>query len=395
MSSGAVLRAAVLAALVLLALGAGAVLLMQTPTAAGGWLRCGVERTVYERDEVGALPDDFVVVQATVQTDPVDDPCDAADDPAIWLDPQQPGRGFVVGSNKVRGLDVYALDGARVDHVAIGRVNNVDLRDGIELAGALRVIVAASDKAGHFDVLSLDPETGALTDHGEIPTRPEEETYGFCLYRPDAGSLEAFVTDKSGAIEHWTIGDDGAGSVAGTFLRTLRVSSQPEGCVVDDDTGQLYVGEEEVGIWRFDAAVDGAQEGTLIARTGLELGPEPAPDAHLFADVEGLAIYAPTDSDEAGYLVASSQGNSSYVLFDRAPPHAYRGTFVVEIEGRRTGDTDGLDVTALEGAAGFDAGMLVVQDGINAASDGSYAHQNFKFVPWASIASALSLDEAP
>ncbi len=395
MSSGALLRGVVLGMLVLLALGAGTVLLMQMPTAAGGWLRCGVERTFYGRDEVGALPGAFFVVQATVQTDPVDDPCDAADDPAIWLDPQQPGHGFVVGSNKVRGIDVYTLDGARVDHAAIGRVNNVDLRDGIELAGALRVIVAASDKAGHFDVLSLNPETGALTHHGEIPTRPEEESYGFCLYRPDAGSLEAFVTDKSGAIEHWAIGDDGAGGVLGMFLRILRVSSQPEGCVADDATGQFYVGEEEVGIWRFDAAVDGAQDGTLIARTGLELGPKSPPDAHLFADVEGLAIYAPRDSDEAGYLVASSQGNSSYVLFDRAPPHAYRGTFVVEIEGRRTGDTDGLEVTAGRAPHGFEAGMLVVQDGINAASDGSYAHQNFKFVPWASVASALALDQAP
>jgi 3-phytase len=117
----------------------------------------------------------------------------------------------------------------------------------------------------------------------------------------------------------------------------------------------------------------------------------------LSADVEGLAIYAPPGaSSDQGYLIASSQGNFTYVVYDRAAPHAYRGTFQIvdntdlKIDGVQ--ETDGLDVVAAPLGPDYPVGMLVVQDGYNKNPDGSDANQNFKYVSWADIAAALGLE---
>src|SRR5690606_10081702 len=50
-------------------------------------------------------------VAVHTQTDPVNTSGDAADDPAIWIHPQQPERSLVLGTNKKAGLHIYDLQG--------------------------------------------------------------------------------------------------------------------------------------------------------------------------------------------------------------------------------------------------------------------------------------------
>ena len=68
-----------------------------------------------------------------------------------------------------------------------------------------------------------------------------------------------------------------------------------------------------------------------------------------------------------GYLIASSQGNITCVVYDRAAPHAYRGTFRVVAHGDIDGTegTDGLDATSTPLGPAFPSGKLVVMDGAN------------------------------
>ena len=369
--------------------------LMATSTPIGGELRCLVEEAFFPRYEPGPLPSDAVAVQATAQTVPVRDPCDAADDPAIWVNPESPGDSLVLGTNKVRGINVYRLDGTLVSSLESGKMNNVDLRAGVEIGGEERIVVAASHKeANRIEVLELEPDSGSLSPLTSEPirTQVEQETYGICLYRsPKNHALYAYATDKSGAVEQWRL-DDADGVVEGEFVRKLRVSTQPEGCVADDANATLFVGEEDVGVWRFGAEPGDDPMGVLIAGTGFG----EVEGARLHADVEGLGIYAPPGRPpQEGFLVVSSQGNGSYVLFDRTPPHAYRGSFQVLADGRATGDTDGLDVSAAFQGDAYPRGLLVVQDGINRAADGSDANQNFKLVSWAGIAEALGIEDGP
>ena len=337
-------------------------------------------------------PSDTYTVTAAVETEPVDDPCDAADDPAIWVNGDNPEDSLIVATNKVRGLLVYDLEGRIVSRLDSGRINNVDLRDNVRVGGEETIVVAGTNRTTMtLDVLVLDGETGELSPLGDpIDVGFADEPYGMCLYHSAAsGGLYVFANAQDGTVGQWRLADDGRGGLAGERVRTWQLASQPEGCVADDANGWLFIGEEEAAIWRYDAEPNAPTDRPVSVDT-VGLG-EPG-GGRLAADVEGLALYAPPDGGSRdGFLVASSQGNHTYVVYDRAPPHAYRGTFRIggsgPIDG--TGETDGIDLVAAPVGPDYPAGLLVAQDGFNYDADGDRINQNFKLVSWADVRSGL------
>src|SRR5579875_2379969 len=73
-----------------------------------------------------------VTPAAKVQTEPVPSEGDAADDPAIWIHPDDPARSLVLGTDKKGGLHAYTLDGRPKQLISPGsRPNNVDLLYGL------------------------------------------------------------------------------------------------------------------------------------------------------------------------------------------------------------------------------------------------------------------------
>lgn len=349
---------------------------------------CWVTTTFYTPHKQGDASADTPLVHARSQTLPVANPCDAADDPAIWVNKEKPAASLVIGTNKRRGLAVYNLQGQQLSSIRLGAANNVDLRTVISAGGEQILVGTTLKDVSEIRLLSLNPDTGSLSElNTPINTRVEQETYGFCLYLShQTNQLFAIATDKSGQIEQWRLTPSAQGGYEAELARILRVDSQPEGCVADDIHGYLYVGEEARGIWRFSAEPEGDATGVLIAQAGEVLGE----GVHLYADVEGLALYSPSGQPAKGYLIASSQGNDTYAVFDRSPPHAFRGVFQIALDGYRTGDTDGLEVSALTLGPAFPEGLLVVQDGAPAWQNRH--NQNFKLVSWSDIAQALQLD---
>ena len=344
--------------------------------------------------EPGPQPADTRTVSAAEETAPVPDACDAADDPAVWVDEEDPEASLIVATNKLRGLVVYGLDGEVVSASDVGRVNNVDLRDGVDVGGEETIVVAATNRTTWtIDVLALDPGSGDLTPLLDAPISPDfdEDPYGLCLYRSaEDGDLYVFANDQGGAVEQWRL-DPGDTGLTGTRVRSWAVGSQTEGCVADDANGWLFIGEEEVGIWRYRAE-PGLSTADRVAVDRVGVG-EPG-GGRLASNVEGLSIYAPPGGGpDDGFLVASSQGNHTYVVYDRAPPHAYRGTFRIGETGTVDGveDTDGLDVVSAPLGPRYPLGLLVAQDGINLAPDGEEANQNFKLVSWRDVLDALDL----
>lgn len=312
-------------------------------------------------------------VAATVETEPVPHDGDAADDPAVWVNPADPSMSAIVGTDKQGGLAVYDLAGRQLQYLPAGEMNNVDVGpavDGFTLGGRPVVVVVAGNRTSNtLDVFELDPGTRRLRDVAGDAIEPDLEVYGSCLYRsPGTGRFYAFVNGKDGQVEQWELADDGAGRVVGERVRTFGVESQPEGCVADPELGQLYLGEENRGIWKFGAEPDAGGQGVLIA--------EASSSGPLVADVEGLTI-AP-GPDGTGYLIASSQGDNSYAVFRREGDNSYVGSFRIG-DGRGidgTSDTDGIDVAATPLGASFPSGVFVAQDGEN--DEGT---QNFKLVP--------------
>src|SRR3546814_4444097 len=74
-------------------------------------------------------PAPTVAVTAVAETDAVATrDADAADDPAIWRNADDPQASLIVATDKKAGLYVYGFDGAKRSYIDAGRVNNVELR---------------------------------------------------------------------------------------------------------------------------------------------------------------------------------------------------------------------------------------------------------------------------
>jgi 3-phytase len=327
-----------------------------------------------------ALP--AVTVAALRETDPVGTAdVDAADDPAIWRNPTNPAASLIVGTDKRAGIHVYTLAGRSIGFAPLGEVNNVDLRDNVLLGDRRVILVGASNRNNllhpRMSLLTLDGYSGALTPIADVAIDAPGEAYGFCMGRV-GGDLRAYVVTKEGRVLELVLDLANATTPTARLNRSFSVATQPEGCVVDDRTGQLYLGEEDVGIWRFDL-MTAIPVAIPFAMVGADDG--------LVADVEGLAI-AP-DGANGGMLVASSQGDNAYALFDLATG-ALRARFRINggsIDG--TYDTDGIELALGDFGPGLSGGLFVAQDGDNRPDA-----QNFKLLSWADIVAATGASNA-
>ena len=86
-------------------------------------------------------------------------------------------------------------------------------------------------------------------------------------------------------------------------------------------------------------------------------------DGNIVGDPEGLAILKTSPTN--GYLIASSQGNNTFNIYNRTEPHAYVGSFQIKENNSIDGvsDTDGLEIVNTFLNSDFAEGLLVVQDG--------------------------------
>lgn len=327
-------------------------------------------------------PSKLALVQATMETEPVGHDGDAADDPAIWVHPTDPARSVIIATDKKGGLLVYDLSGKRLQSLADGKMNNVDLRGGFRLGGKVVTLVAASDRTHKAIALYvLDPETRQLTSVADgVQATGLSDPYGLCMYSDRGGGTFVFVSDPEGLVRQWKLIATPDGKVAARPVRDLRFDTQTEGCVADDRTGALYVAEEDVALWRLGADPKAGQARKAVVKI--------AENPDLKDDLEGVGLYA--QADGKGYLVVSSQGNNSYAVFRREGDNAYVGRFAVTANGENGVDgiseTDGLDVTSASLGAGLEDGAFVAQDGRNVSPP---EHQNFKLVPWSAIAAKL------
>lgn len=305
-------------------------------------------------------------LMARAETDPVGTiGQDAADDPAIWRNLADPSASLIVGTDKKGGIYVYDLMGKVLSFTDAEAVNNVDL---VELDDG-RILVGASDRSDPANAgilfYFLDPESAALTPAGRIAAGPGEG-YGFCFGTSERGLPLAYSPVKEGAIYESALTLNGT-MIGGRTTRTMRVDTQPEGCVVDRPGNQLYVGEEAAGIWRFDLSMTTPSKRMLIS----------ADHPGIVPDIEGLAIMPRTGGS---VLIASSQGDGAFVLVD-LKDDAYLGRFRIGdgvVDG--TVETDGIEFAAGDFGPNYPGGLFVVQDG-----DNENGTQNFKFVAGADI----------
>lgn len=318
-----------------------------------------------DRDSIDYADENAVdTIFATVETTPVSTDGDAADDPAIWIHPTQPENSRVIGTNKKSGLAVYNLSGEQVQFLHHGLPNNVDIRQNVTLSGLTQP--RSQDLGGFSDRkdntvgwISINENGIKFVDSFKV----KQEPYGFCLGQ-NKNSLYAFVTYKDGLIEQYQLVYSEQ-KLSMPLRASYKFDTQLEGCVMDDTTQTLFVGEEEHGIWVFTDVAQALDKPILIDKVGSENG--------IVADIEGLALFRA----EQALLIASSQENDSFAVYEASPPYTFKSRFRIKsgpvIDGAQ--ETDGIEVTHLS-LPGFEQGLIIAQDGYN--NDGK---QNFKFAP--------------
>ncbi|NEQ36384.1 MAG: phytase [Okeania sp. SIO3I5] len=339
-----------------------------------------------------------------------------ADDPAIYVDPNNPDQSLVISTLKDAGLAVYDLNGQLLQTISPTtpgdvRYNNVDIVYDFQIGNQTVDLAVATDRANDtLAIWNIDPQTRQLINitDGSLSNPAtsifgiddgEQTAYGLATYtNPNTGQTYAFVSQAdSNQIAQIELLPNANGTVTAFGIRLLTVpipegqeleDAQVEGMVVDQELGVLYVGQENFGIWKFDAAVDGSTEGILVDEVG----------ENIQADVEGLTIYYADNGN--GYLLASSQGDNTFAVYEREGDNEFIGNFSIgdfaNIDGAE--ESDGADVINVPLGENFPNGLLVVQDGSNEPEviqqdpeDGEIQNfnTNFKFIPWENVANAF------
>ncbi len=269
-----------------------------------------------------------------------------ADDPAIWVHPSEPAQSLVIAVLKEGGLDVYDLDGKVLQHqVTEGvRYNNVDILYNFPLLGdyndplsqgQVDLAVTSDRYKDNLAIFVINRTTRQLIEVSDPASaliftpagQPSDETttaYGLATYAAPDGKFYAFVSRRAtGDLVQLALTDNTYGKVSYQAVRSMSLpipeggeleDAQIEGMVVDQQRGVLYIAQENVGVWKMDAALDGSNEAQLLhaVRPNGEL---------LEADVEGLTIYY--GPDEEGYLLVSSQGDNRFAVFTRSDDNTY------------------------------------------------------------------------
>ena len=291
------------------------------------------------------------------------------------MNPSDPAKSLVIGTDKKRGLLVFDLEGKVLQELPHGSFNNVDVRKNVPNGAERMDVVLTENRADNtLRLYRINRETLRLEAVPSAPIQSGVVVYGCSLFRPaTTGKLYAIVGSKEGVAEQWELVADGNGGFTGVLVRTLQHGGQIEGMVGDDEANALFIGEEMAGIWKWDGDPTKAVAGTIV----VPMAPGTPLDK---ADLEGLSIYR--TGPKSGYLLASHQGRYRYLIYNREAPHEFITVFTIggteTIDGVQ--ETDGLDVTSEPVGPNYPTGMLVVQDGMNPGST-----QNFKFVPWTAL----------
>ncbi len=304
---------------------------------------------------------------------------DAADDPAIWIHPEDANKSTIIGSNKKAGIVVYNLKGEELYFYPTGNVNNVDVAYNFNLNGDTIDLVGGSNRTLQSITLhKIDPKTGELNTINKDTVKPSvDEVYGFCFYKnTETDQYYAIVNGKDGIVEQYEMVPTEDDKIKLALARNFQLESQIEGMVADYENQLLYVGEENMGVWQYGANPEDGAQRKFIPLTD-------STNPNIEYDVEGITLYYAANQE--GYLLISSQGNFTYSVYDRKT-YDYLGSFKVEkkdFDGSE--ESDGIDVTNVAMGSVFPKGFFIAQDGFNYEGE-TLSTQNFKIIAWPKIA---------
>ena len=301
-----------------------------------------------------------------------------ADDPAIWVHPEDPSRSLIFGVDKVDGMWVWDINGDEVAYIdPWGKPGNVDVRYGLELGGGTVDIVALNLRKVKYEevskaaVYAINPDWTSGDDVLTVLADGQTEgnditlgTYGMGLYQnPEDSNIYFFENASTGPIKQFLIEDDGSGE--GVKLSLVRELVYPgdtcEGMVADDLLGFIYIGEEDAAVHKYYA--DPAKSPEVVSSFAF------AEDGYS-RDREGLSLFE--CSDGTGYLLVVDQGDASNKIasiirvYERQGDNKFVKTVaLLDRDGKPMWDQDGIGSTSTPIPPLFPNGVVIGHDGAN------------------------------
>ncbi|MDN5288131.1 MAG: phytase [Mucilaginibacter sp.] len=288
------------------------------------------------------------------------------DDPAIWINPADPAKSLVIGTDKNAdgALYVFDMNGKIIkDKVVTGlkRPNNVDLAYGLQLNGKPTDIVITTERMTHklriFSLPDMKPvDNGGIEVFVGETGNEYRDLMGISIYTAKNGKMYAIVGRKNGPLNggyiwQYLLGDDGKGNVKASLVRKFGEYSgkkEIEAIAVDNELGYIYYSDEQVGVRQYYADPEkGNKQLAIFGTSGFT------------ADHEGISIYKLTDT--TGYILVSDQGANRFQVFNREgtkqAPFEHKLAKIVNVAARQS---DGSDVVSVPLNPTFKHGLFVV-----------------------------------
>ncbi|MFP8894189.1 phytase [Chryseobacterium sp. EZn1] len=274
------------------------------------------------------------------------------DDPAIWINSQDPSKSIIIGTDKDTDGGLYAFDlNGKIIHKVLGlkRPNNVDLEYGFILNGKKTDIAAVTERETNKVKLYSLPELKEVGEVSVFEGETERGPMGVSMYKnPQTEEIFVIVGRKSGPADGylWQYKlTEKNGSITGEVVRKFGKYSglkEIESIAVDDEMGYIYYSDEQFGVHKYYADPEKSNEELAVFGKG-----------DFKSDVEGISIY-PTDKGK-GYILVSNQQNDTFNVYLREDQSKGR---IAEIPVS-TLESDGSEVTHVNLGPKFPKGVFV------------------------------------
>lgn len=312
------------------------------------------------------LQPDFITDTTLVDTD----------DPAIWINDDNPMQSLILGTDKGNGnggIYVFDLQGKMIKEKCVlnlPRPNNIDVAYHFVFnSDTIDIAVFTQRNGDNIRVLRLPDMT--FIDGGGIPVfvgDTVQSPMGIALYQqPNTNTTYAIVSRKNGADGSYLwqyLLKDSLGVVVGEPVRkfgAFKGGKEIESIAVDSELGHIYYSDEGVGVRKYYAHPDSSVvELAFFANQDFQ------------EDHEGISIYK--TSATTGYILVSDQQANRFHVFTRQVPHQR-----VAILPISTNQSDGSEVTNTAFNPLFPKGFFV------AMSD----NRTFQIYNWKKIETAI------
>ncbi|UCS91687.1 phytase [Echinicola marina] len=287
------------------------------------------------------------------------------DDPAIWINPIDPGQSLIIGTDKDAegALYVFDLKGKAIDSLIvrnIQRPNNVDVGYGLELGDRTVDFAVTGErmtsKLRFFSLPGMEEINAGGIEIFQDEAGPEyRDLMGVAIYKnPQNGKQYVIAGRKNGPQD-------------GTYLWQYEIKNQDgklvldlvrkfgefsgnkeiEAIAVDNELGYIYYSDEGVGVRKYHADPEkGNQQLALFATEGFT------------KDHEGISLYKL--DGKTGYILVSDQEANLFHVFPRegtsANPHEHH--LITKIP-TSTISSDGSETISLALGSDFPKGIFV------------------------------------